>query len=76
MDEDKITITGSYDLLCQFKRFIETNILGSIVKMQQEVNYYRLYIYGYTSRAVAELLSGNCSIALNRKLTKAQMMYA
>lgn len=75
-DDDKITLIGSYDLLSQFKTFIENNILGSIVKMQKEVNYYRLYIYGYTARAAAELLYGNCSIALNRKLAKAQMMYA
>jgi len=44
--------------------------------MKQDGNYYRLYICSYTARAVAELLYGDCFIALNRKLTKAQMIYA
>jgi hypothetical protein len=35
-DGDKITFTGSYDLLIQFKTFIETSIPESIVRMKQK----------------------------------------
>lgn len=73
-DGDKITLTGSFDLLNQFKTFIETNISGSEATLKQDGKYYRLYIYSYTARAVAELLYSNCLIALHRKLTRAQKM--
>jgi hypothetical protein len=75
MDGDKITLTGSYDLLSQFKTFIEKSIPESIVKIKQEGRYCRLYVYSYTARAVAKLLYNGCSIALERKLSKAQNMY-
>ena len=75
MDGDKITLTGSYDLLSQFKTFIETSIPEAIVNIKQEGRYYRLYIYSYIARAVAKLLYHGCSIALERKLSKAQKMY-
>jgi hypothetical protein len=73
-DGDKIILTGSYDLLKQFKTFIETMISGSEATFKQYGKYYRLYIYSYTARAVAELLYKDCSIALERKLIKAQKM--
>jgi hypothetical protein len=73
-DGDKIILTGSYDLLNQFKVFMETNISGSEATLKQYGKYYRLYIYSYTARAVAELLYNECSIALDRKLIKAQKM--
>lgn len=74
-DGDKIILTGSHGLLNQFKTFIELNVPGSIVRIKQEGKYSRLYIYSYTARAVAKLLYNDCSIALDRKLIKAQMMY-
>jgi hypothetical protein len=75
-DGDKITLTGSYDLLSQFKTFIETSIPESIVNIKQEGRYCRLYLYSYTARAVARLLYNDCSIALERKLSKAQKMFS
>jgi hypothetical protein len=75
MDGDKITLTGSYDLLSQFKMFIEKSVPESIVKIKQQGRYCRLYIYSYTARAVAELLYDGCSIALERKLSKAKKMF-
>jgi hypothetical protein len=73
-DGDKIILTGSFDLLNQFKTFIETNISESEATLKQDGKYYRLYIYSYTARAVAELLYSNCLIALHRKLIRAQKM--
>ena len=70
-DGDKISLTGSYDLLSQLKTFIETSIPKSTVKIKQEGRYYRLYTYSRTARAVAKLLYNGCSIALERKLSKA-----
>jgi hypothetical protein len=35
----------------------------------------RLYVYGYTAREVTEILYGNCSVALHRKLIKAKKMF-
>jgi len=75
MDGDRITLTGSCDLLNQFKTFIEKSIAKSTVRIKQEGRYYRLYIYSYTARAVAKLLYHGCSITVERKLSKAQQMY-
>lgn len=73
-DGDKIILTGSYPLLCQFKKFIVKNISGSIVSIRPFGKYSRLYVYSNTARMLARLLFGNCLIALERKLKKAHQM--
>lgn len=74
-DVDKIILTGSYFLLCQFKKFIEKNIQGAIVRIKQEGRFSRLYVYSITARMLARLLYHDCRIALERKLKKAHQMY-
>lgn len=74
-DGDKIVLTGSYDLLHQFKTFIESNVPASIAVIRQIGQYCRLYIYSRTARKIAELLYNDCSIALERKMIKAQKMF-
>src|SRR6188472_1438044 len=80
-EADKIILVGSHDLLHQFKDFIQRNIPGSITKksitIKQERSYYRLFIYSKTARLLAKLLYDDCTIALNRKLSKAlKMIYS
>jgi hypothetical protein len=74
-DGDKVIVTGSYDLMRQFKNFIEHNIAGSAVRLKQDNKYYRLYIYSYTARMLLKLLYADCHIALDRKLAQARRMF-
>jgi hypothetical protein len=75
-DGDKMILTGGSSLLCQFKRFIEKNIPGAVIKIKQHGKYSRLYIYSNTARMLAKLLYGNCHVALDRKLAKACEMFS
>jgi len=54
----------------QFKDFAERNI----VTIEQDKKYFRLYVYSYTARCLVELLYSDISIALHRKLAKAEDM--
>jgi hypothetical protein len=76
IDGDNMIVIGSYNLLCQFRDFIRRHIPGSSVTLKQEGNYWRLFVYSYTARMLAELLYDNSSISLNRKLEKARRMLA
>jgi hypothetical protein len=40
-------------------------------QITQDGNLHRLFVYGYTARMLAKVLYSNCSIALERKLSKA-----
>jgi hypothetical protein len=74
-DGDKIVLVGSYNLLYQFKEFIERNIPGTAVHVKPDGNHCRLFVYSETARILAELLYDNCTIALDRKLAKARLMF-
>jgi hypothetical protein len=74
IDGDKMILVGSHDLLHQFKDFIQRRIPESIVTIKREGNYYRLFTYSNTARLLATLLYDDCTIALDRKLPKAQKM--
>jgi hypothetical protein len=73
-DGDKMILVGSHDLLHQFKDFIQRRIPESIATIKQDGNCYRLFTYSNTARLLAKLLYDDCSIALDRKLSKAQKM--
>lgn len=75
-DGDKVIVTGSDDLMRQFKDFIERNIAGSVARLKQYANYYRLFIYSYTARMLLKLLYADCHIALDRKLAQARRMFS
>ena len=74
-DGDKVIVTGSHDLMRQFKDFILRNIEGSVVRVKRDKKYYRLYVYSYTARMLLELLYTDCHIALDRKLAQALRMF-
>jgi hypothetical protein len=74
IDGDRIVVVGSYNLMKQFKCFITRKIPDAVVKIKQDGNIHRLFVYGYTARMLAKLLYTNCSIALERKLAKALKM--
>jgi hypothetical protein len=74
IDGDRIVVVGSYSLMRQLALFIKHKVPGSEVKIKQDKNIHRLFIYGYTARMLAELLYANCSVALDRKLAKARKM--
>jgi hypothetical protein len=76
IDGDRIVVVGSYNLMSQFAWFIKHKIPGSEVKIKQDKNIHRLFVYGYTARKLSELLYANCSVALDRKLAKAQKMFS
>jgi hypothetical protein len=73
---DRVVVVGSYDLMRQFKNFIERNIPGSMVKVKQDGRIYLLYIYSATSKMVLKFLYSDCHIALDRKLAKTQPMFS
>jgi hypothetical protein len=75
-DGDKIIVVGSYSLMVQLRDFITRNIPSSKITIKQDERIYRLYVYGYTARMLAELLYSNSLVALDRKLTKAQRMFS
>ena len=75
-DSDRVIVTGSYDLMRQFKDFIERNIADSVARLKQYNNYYRLFTYSYTARMLVKLLYADCHIALDRKLAKALRMFS
>ncbi len=74
-DGDKVIVTGSHDLMRQFKDFILRSIEGSVVRVKRDKKYYRLYVYSYTARMLLELLYTDCHIALDRKLAQARRMF-
>lgn len=74
IDGDRMIVVGSYSLMKQFEYFIKHKIPNAVVKSKQDGNIHRLFVYGYTARMLAELLYANCSIALDRKLSKALKM--
>ena len=65
-------LVGSHDLLHQFKDFIQRRIPESIATIKQDGNC--IFTYSNTARLLAKLLYDDCSIALDRKLSKAQKM--
>ena len=74
IDGDRIVVVGSYSLMKQFECFIKRKVPGAVVKIRQDENLHRLFVYGNTARILAKLLYANCSIALERKLAKALKM--
>jgi hypothetical protein len=66
---DKVIVTGSSDLMRQFKDFILRHIEGSVVKLKRDKKYYRLYVYSYTARMLLELIQD-----VDRKLAQARLM--
>jgi hypothetical protein len=73
-DGDRVVVSGSHDLMCQFMTFIENNIPNAKTRLIADHKIYRLILYSYTAREIIYLLYENCVIALDRKLEQAQRM--
>jgi hypothetical protein len=71
---DRVVISGSHDLMCQFMIFIETNIPNARTRLIADRKIYRLTLYYYTARKIVGLLYENCVVALDRKLEDARRM--
>ncbi|MDP9287682.1 MAG: hypothetical protein M3P08_05725 [Thermoproteota archaeon] len=73
-DGDRVVVSGSHDLMCQFMTFIENNIPNARTRLITDRKIYRLILYSYTARKIIYLLYENCVIALDRKLEQARRM--
>jgi hypothetical protein len=47
---DRIVVLGSYELVIQFKEFIETNIPNAYTNIIKDENIHRLIVYSNTAR--------------------------
>ena len=72
---DRIVVLGSHELVFQFKSFNETNIPDAYTLIKRDENIHRLIVHSNTARNLARVLYHNCSIALQRKLMRAQQMF-
>jgi hypothetical protein len=69
---DRIVLVGSYNLVVQFKAFVETAIPSSVIKIRPHGRIYSAYILASGARAAAKLLYEGSSIFLERKLKNSQ----
>lgn len=61
VDDDKIVVVGSHQLMHQLKQFVKRTIPGYSVRIMKEGNFSRLDVYSYTARTLAEVLCSDTS---------------
>jgi hypothetical protein len=71
----RLYLVGSYNLLIQFKVFVEKIVGQTIIsRLLQRKSIYRLTLCGQIALKVVKILYDSCSVALERKLERAKLM--